>query len=113
MFGFGKKKTVKVSEVVIPVPSPEHYVLADTEQSALNALVVDGDGFVAIGDVTHGLLHQQPQYITSYMDGRKESNPVLVDGLRVDIESVSYHEYRIHRDDVVEFVARVRAWRNR
>ena len=111
MFGFGKKKAREIPEVVIPVPTAQHYVLSAEEQEALSSLQSDADGFVNIGDVTHGLFHQQPQYISRFMDGSVEGRPVLVDGLRVDVASISYHEYRIHKDDVVEFVARVRAWR--
>lgn len=113
MFGFGKKRTVDETAVIIPAPVARHYALTEQEQEALVSLEADKGGFVAIGDVTHGLLHQQPQYITCYMDGRKSNSPVLVDGLRVDVTSSSYHEYRIHQDDVVEFVARVRAWQKR
>ena len=112
MFRFGKK-TVGKTAVVIPAPVARHYDLTEQEQEALVALESDKSGFVAIGDVTHGLLHQQPQYITCYMDGRKSNSPVLVGGLRVDVSSSTYHEYRIHQDDVVEFVARVRAWQGR
>lgn len=111
MFGFGKKKTSEES-VVVPSPSAEHYALTDSELAALKALKADKDGFAAIGDVTHGLLHQQSQYISRYMDGSVRE-PNLVEGLRVDVTGTSHHDYRIHQDDALEFVARVRAWRQR
>lgn len=108
---FGKKKPVE-DVITVPAPTEKHYALSVDEQKTLDELVPDSEGFVKIGDVTHGLMNQQSQYISEYMDGRSES-PLLVNGLRVDATSFSYHEYRIHRDDVHEFVARVRAWRNR
>lgn len=109
---FGKKNKKAEDTVSVPAPTEKHYALTENEQKTLNELVADSEGYVRIGDVTHGLLNQQSQYISEYMDGRSTS-PVLVDGLRVDVESFSYHQYRIHRDDVHEFIARVRAWRNR
>lgn len=106
-----KTETVAVNPVV--VPADEDYVLTEKQQKAFDALVADKDGFVHIGDVTHGLMNQQSQYITRYMDGSNSSIPVLVSDLRVDVSSSSHHEYRIHLEDVLEFVARVRAHRGR
>lgn len=106
---FGQAKAKPVSSTVV---APLDYTLTEKEQSAFESLVADADGFVRIGDVTHGLLHQQSQYISRYMDGSNPSVPVLVDGLRVDVSSVTHHEYTIHRDDVLEFVARVKGHRS-
>lgn len=115
MFGFGKKTkaAAQVETPAVPAPTAEHYVLTEAQQKAFDALVVDKDGFVQIGDVTHGIFNQQSQYISRYMDGSNPNSPVLVDGLRVDVDSITHHEYRIHAEDVLEFVARVRAFRNR
>lgn len=90
-------------------PAAEDYVLNEKQQEKFNALEADAQGFVKIGDVTHGLMNMQSQYITRYMDGSNPSIPVLVDGLRVNVDSISHHEYTIHKDDVLEFVARVKA----
>lgn len=111
MFNFFAKAE-KPSVVSVPAPAEKDYTLTAEEQKAFDALVADENGFVRIGDVTHGLLHQQSQYISRYMDGSK-SSPVLVDGLRVDVSSSTHHEYRIHLDDAIEFTARVRAFRTR
>lgn len=105
------KKTETVSATVTVKTTEEDYALTDKQQNAFDALVADKDGFVLIGDVTHGLMNQQSQYITRYMDGSNPSIPVLVDDLRVDVSSSTHHEYRIHLEDVLEFVARVRASR--
>lgn len=115
MFGLGKKTkaAAQVETTAVPAPTAEHYVLTEAQQKAFDALVADKDGFVNIDDVTHGIFKQQSQYITRYMDGSNPNIPVLVDGLRVDVDSSTHHEYRIHVEDVVEFVARVRAVRNR
>ena len=111
MFGFGKKQDTEEA-LVIPAPTEKHYALTEEDQKVIAKMVPNEDGYVKIGDFVHGLLNQQSQYASEYMDGRSAS-PFLADGLRVDTTSFSYHEYRIHRDDVHEFVARVRAWRNR
>lgn len=111
MFGFGKKN-IAPAEVSVPAPTAKHYEMTEAQQKVLDSLKTDENGFVALGDVARGLLNQQAQYASEYMDGRSAS-PVLVDGLRVDVDHSSYHEYRIHSEDAHEFVARVRAWRNR
>lgn len=105
-------KTEKVAPVA-PSPAVEDIVLSAEQQKAFDVLVPDEDGFVRIGNVTHGLLREQSQYITRYMDGSNPRVPVLVDGLRVDVSSSSHHEYRIHRDDAIQFISRVKAHRGR
>lgn len=110
---FAKKSKPEAKPVnAVKAPTEKHYVLTENQQAAFDELVPDEEGFVKIGDVTHGIMNQQSQYISRYMDGCIPSIPVLVDGLRVDVTSFTHHEYRIHRDDVLEFVARVRAQRN-
>ena len=115
MFGFGKKTkaAAQAQTPAVPAPTAEHYILTEAQQKAFDALTVDSEDFVNIDDVTHGIFRQQSQYISRYMDGSNANIPVLVDGLRVDVDSVTHHEYRIHAEDVLEFVARVRAVRNR
>jgi hypothetical protein len=106
---FGRSKT---QAVTTPEAAPLDYTLTEKQQAAFDSLTADADGFVRIGDVTHGLLNQQSQYITRYMDGSNPSVPVLVDGLRVNVDSSSHHEYTIHRNDALEFIARVKAHRS-
>lgn len=109
-----KQKTVTTTAVIVPTPSEAHYALTELEQKAFDSIATDVDGFVRLDDVTHGLLHQQSQYISRYMDNSNpERSPFLATGLRINAESSSYHEYTIHKADALEFVARVRAFRNR
>lgn len=112
---FGKKQdTAKVAGPVVPQPTEAHYALTEAEQNAFDSMTTDADGFVRIGDVTHGLLRQQSQYISRYMDNvDPERSPFLAADLKINTESTSYHEYTIHKADVLEFVARVRAFRTR
>ena len=117
MFGikFNKKETEnrdKPATVKVPMPTASHYALSESEQKAFDSMETDADGFVNLDDVTHGLLHQQSQYISRYMDNSHPArSPFLATGLRINTDSISYHEYTIHKDDVLEFVARVRAFR--
>lgn len=116
MFGMftKKQKNVTTTAVSVPTPSEAHYALTESEQKAFDSMATDAAGFVRIGDVTHGLLHQQSQYISRYMDNSDPArSPFLATGLRISADSSSYHEYAIHKADALEFVARVRAFRNR
>lgn len=70
---------------------------------------VDQDGFVNFGDVARGLLHQQSQYASRYISGL--DRPKLAEGLRTLGDPDDYHELRIHKDDIQEFVDRVRKYR--
>lgn len=110
--GFGKTKQEATPVAPVAVTTEADYVLTEKAQVAFESLEWDENGMVKIGDVTHGLLNQQSQYITRYMDG-SPSFPVLVDGLRVDVSSSTHHEYTIHHEDILEFVARVKAYRSR
>lgn len=115
MFGiFSKKQQATTPTVIVPQPTEAHYALTESEQNAFDSMATDADGFVRIGDVTHGLLRQQSQYISRYMDNvDPERFPFLAAGLKINTDSSSYHEYTIHKADVLEFVARVRAFRTR
>lgn len=110
---FGSKKVTAEAVNPVIVPTDADRLFTETQQKAFDAIVPDADGYAKIGDVTHSLLNQQSQYITRYMDGSNPSVPTLVDGLRVDVSSITHHEYRIHLDDAQEFIARVRAHRGR
>lgn len=110
---FGRNKPVQPAPLVVPAPTEKDYAMTAEDEQTFANLPRDENGFVRIGDVTHGFLHQQSQYIVEYMDNVREGTPVLTNGLRTNIKSSSHHEYTIHVDDVKEFVARVKAWRNR
>jgi hypothetical protein len=95
----------------LPEPTPEDFVLTDEQKIVFDNMESDSNGFVRLGDITRGMLGEQTQYISRHFDGVTPSSPVLVDELRIDISSTSYHEYKIHKEDVIPFVARLRAYR--
>ncbi len=77
------------------------------------------DGLIKFGDVARGLLGQQCQYASRYIDPTFHNHshprlnyPNLALGLRVDAEDPhgNYHAFGIHPDDVDEFVARYKAF---
>lgn len=70
----------------------------------------DEDGFVLFGPVARSQLGEQCQYASRAIEGRLEGYPSLGDGLRFrNLGSGSYHNIRIHEDDIAEFVARYKA----
>jgi hypothetical protein len=74
----------------------------------------DDTEYVNFGDVVaRGRLHQQCQYASRYIDGRIPGYPDLGHGLRFKGDTSNYHSYRIHKDDVEEFVKRVEDYRER
>jgi hypothetical protein len=66
--------------------------------------------YVDFGDVSRGRLGQQCQYGSRYIDGRIEGYPNLGEGLRFQGRPENYHSFKIHRDDVEEFVRRYEAY---
>lgn len=115
MFGLGKKKqsdpVFSATPVILPAPTPEDYELTEEQQRNFDDLVVYTDGMVNLDDVTHGLMRMQSQYIARHLDKSVDRVPFLGEGLRFEVDSSSHHDYNIHKDDVLEFVARVRAAR--
>jgi hypothetical protein len=110
LFGRGKKTLAVEAEPVVVVPTPESYLFTDEQNETLNEMKVDSSGMVRLGDVTRNLLGEQVQYISQHLSGQA-GVVQLGDGLNVDVSSSSYHEFRIHHDDVQEFVARLRTLR--
>ena len=104
---FGKKQQAPQALPEVEVP------LTDEQRSALAEVLAeaDGQGMVRLGEITRRVFNQQVQYISYYYDG-VGSAIVLTEGLRVQGE-ISYHEYTIHKDDVLAFFGRVLAHRNR
>lgn len=84
----------------------------------LGKYTVDAEGFVALGDIARGELHRQCQYVSSFVDGLDRDTPNLGEGLkfasirdkRTGEVTGNYHEYRIHVDDIMEFVQRVKRY---
>ena len=74
-------------------------------------LQFDAEGFVRFGDVARGLLSQQAQYASRYIDGTVEGYPNLGDGLEFKGDPSNYHDVKIHKDSVEEFVRRVREYK--
>jgi hypothetical protein len=64
----------------------------------------EGD-FVRFGDIARGRLGEQAQYASRYIDGRLDY-PNLGKGLRFEGDPSDYHDVRIHKADVEEFVRR-------
>lgn len=75
---------------------------------------IDEEGFVNLGDIARGLIGRQSQYISRFIDKLDPQYPNLGDSLRLknvfkeDKGTGSYHDYKIHKDDIEEFVKRVK-----
>lgn len=65
----------------------------------------DGE-YVDLEEIAHSRLNEQCQYISWYIDGRN-GYPNLGIGLRFEGDPRRYHEIKIHRDDVGEFIRRI------
>lgn len=75
------------------------------------------DEYVDFGDVSRQQLGEQCQYGSRYITGVINGWPNLGEGLRfTGFDSNghvnNYHAMKIHRDDVEEFVRRVKAYQN-
>lgn len=73
------------------------------------------DIYVDFGDVSRQQLGEQCQYGSRYIDGRIDGYPNLGHGLRFkgydsNGRINNYHDMKIHRDDVAEFVRRVKLY---
>jgi len=62
--------------------------------------------YVDFGDISRGRLGLQCQYSSRYITGNIEGYPNLGEGLRFIGNDRNYHSYKIHKDDVEEFVRR-------
>lgn len=68
--------------------------------------LADADGYVDFGDVSRKELGKQCQYGSRYVTKLDEEYPDLGEGLRFRNLDRSYHEIKIHIDDIPEFVRR-------
>jgi len=72
---------------------------------------LEREGFVMFGDIAMNLLGQQTQYASRYVNGFLGEYPNLGEGLRFDGDPSDYHSLAIHKDDVDEFVRRVKDYK--
>lgn len=73
----------------------------------------DKDGFVKFGDVSRRLLNKQCQYGVTYAFGDESCDcPNLGEDLRITGDPGNYHDVKIHKDDIDEFVRRYEAYKN-
>ena len=70
------------------------------------------DGFVRFGDVSRKILNKQCQYGVAYAFGDESCDcPNLGEGLRITGDPGNYHDVKIHKDDIDEFVKRYRSYK--
>jgi len=70
---------------------------------------MDDKDFVNFGDVVaRGKFGMQCQYVSRYVDGVIPGWANLGKGLRFQGSAANYHSLKIHKDDVEEFVRRVK-----
>lgn len=76
-------------------------------QEEIETFEVDENGYVEFGIVSGKLLGKQSQYGARYIDGNfPKEYPNLGEGLRINGNPNDYHSWRIHKDDIEEFVRR-------
>jgi len=71
----------------------------------------DDQGFVEFGSVAMSLLEQQAQYASRYADDLDNDYPNLGEGLNIKGGCDNYRDMKIHKDDIVEFVKKVREYK--
>ena len=64
------------------------------------------DNYVDFGDISRGKLGLQCQHGSRYIHGEIEGYPNLGYGLCFKGNNHNYHSFKIHKDDVDEFVKR-------
>jgi hypothetical protein len=65
----------------------------------------DKDGFVELGELRK-ILDQQTQYIARYTEIES-----IRQNLRFKNLDQDYHDFKIHKDDIDEFIDRIRTYR--
>lgn len=77
---------------------------------------IDNEGFVKLGDISRALFGRQTQYVSRLIDGTDSEYPNLGESLRFknvfkDGKGTgNYHDYKIHKDDIDEFVRKVKEY---
>ena len=79
----------------------EMYTFEDVE------LPVDSEGFISIGDFATQILGRQSKSIVEFLDPSREVGEA-VEGLRTKNVDPGNYQGWIHKDDLPEFVQRVR-----
>ncbi|MDO8507902.1 MAG: hypothetical protein Q7S53_05065 [bacterium] len=68
---------------------------------------IDQEGFVKFGVISHDLLGKQSQYGSRYINKNfSDEYPYLGDGIGIKGNPDDYHEVRVYKDDIEEFVRR-------
>ncbi len=89
-----------------------------TYVATMSGDLVPQSDWVEFGEVAVGLLKEQSQYASRYIDGRYD-RPNCGEGLRFrglggkPLDTADYHDIEIHRDDIGVFVIRVKNAQNR
>ncbi|MBT4849416.1 hypothetical protein HON36_01025 [Candidatus Parcubacteria bacterium] len=73
---------------------------------------LDGNGFIEFGSLSRRVMKKQCQYGSRYIDGKLDDYPNLGEGLRFEGDTSDYHFIKIHKDDVTEFIKRVREYQS-
>lgn len=87
-----------------------------TSEKYLGKYEIDKDGFVKLGDIARGEIGRQAQYVSRLIDGLLEEYPNLGEGLRFsnvyrnEKATGDYHNYKIHKDSIEEFVKRAKEY---
>ena len=102
-------------EIEVDTPSSPEAMQALKEENErrrqiIIAMTLDAEGYVSFGEVSRQLLSMQCQYGCRYINGSRDY-PALGLGIRFKGRVCEYHELRIHKDDVEQFVDRVWAYR--
>jgi hypothetical protein len=66
----------------------------------------DNEGYVNFGEMARNRLGRQCQYTSRYLIGLYPY-PDISEGIRWKGSRGDYHSYRIHKDDVEEFIKRI------
>ena len=86
-------------------------VFTSEELAELEALKVDGENLVSIGEISNLWLGEQTQFVSRYFHGKMEEYPLMVEGLRFSGDLRNHHSWKLHKEDVQEFIIRVRRYR--
>ena len=94
---------------------------SNKQEKYLGKYEIDNEGFVYLGDIARGLLGMQCQYASRYLDGAFPALEYPNFGESLKLKNVfrdskptgSYHDYKIHKDDIETFVKRVKEYLER
>lgn len=78
-----------------------------------NTFECDLDGFVNFGDISREFLKLQAQYGSSYVRGISDTPNLGIDLRFKNLNTSSYHDIMIHKDDIAVFVDRYWQYKER